>query len=612
MRTKENNISIFKEILAFLVDISIVYAFSILFERVLMQWIFVETILLFLIVGLLYHVIFYASMQSTLGKILFEIAIEQKKKQQTDLKTILGRELCCKIGLGLVLPIIVFWILNKTDLYYIVPRILLLNLLFGAIYYIIKREFWWDTLSKTKKIKTTNILKVNIGTSFIVFVVLFGIYGFLLFCNNNNNYSEHKFMGFNNPFKSREYPDNNNLTEYKLFLSDSLPSPENYILSLFDKYDIVVLCENAHGESTAWDLAYKVVSNPKFIEKAGHIFTEYGSARNQAKVDRFLQTTYANDTLLEKATATLMRYPSGPFYYFMKKLNQLNQNLPDSLKVQEYFTDVLPHNYFPSLYNSPLVQEFELWKRDSLMAQVVIDWYKQKQKKCLVVTNYRHAFVVNKEAQKKQISKTKRIVRKFLHNEAQYIYNVFPNITANVYLYGFKINDYYFYLPIQKGKWKAAFKNNGYKPIGFDFKGSPFGRDIFDIFPTKGEKVNFTFQDIFTGFVFCRPEEDYETCSPKYEKYAAQQELNYALEHHLLTDSLKAANSTISLSDSDQNSDTKLSCLKDIRKSNWGLKYLYLYNSLDIFIFIFLSTTSILIITFHLLIQTAKKLQKSQ
>jgi hypothetical protein len=57
-------------------------------------------------------------------------------------------------------------------------------------------------------------------------------------------------------------------------------------------------------------------------------------------------------------------------------------------------------------------------------------------------------------------------------------------------------------VPIQNGKWDAAFKATGKENLGFDFKNSPFGKDSFDVWY---QKTDYTYSDIFTGFVFYLP-----------------------------------------------------------------------------------------------------------
>ena len=60
------------------------------------------------------------------------------------------------------------------------------------------------------------------------------------------------------------------------FIEQNNSSPVDYIMDLFEKYDIVVIGERSHMEMTQYDLIYQIVSDPRFIAKVGHVFTEVG------------------------------------------------------------------------------------------------------------------------------------------------------------------------------------------------------------------------------------------------------------------------------------------------------------------------------------------------
>ena len=54
-----------------------------------------------------------------------------------------------------------------------------------------------------------------------------------------------------------------------------------------------------------------------------------------------------------------------------------------------------------------------------------------------------------------------------------------------------------------------AFEETGNRPAGFDFEGSPFGNDPFDMFPfIPRVKGKLKYQDVFTGFVYAHPLDD--------------------------------------------------------------------------------------------------------
>jgi hypothetical protein len=207
----------------------------------------------------------------------------------------------------------------------------------------------------------------------------------------------------------------------------------------------------------------------------------------------------------------------------MKNLNKLNNQLPDSLKVKEYFTDIYDWDYlsYVRFFEAGLNQD----KRDSLMAQVTIDWYRNnlyqgKRRKCLIITNYRHAFGYPGGVER---------IKKYLKgNQAQYIFEAFPTQTACI-LQNAPVN----YsrtlflplaMPVNHGIWDKAWQLKNYKPVGFDLKGSPFGLDCFDMYPRRGARAKVLYQDIFTGVIFNKKFEELNEVGYPFKRYAVENE----------------------------------------------------------------------------------------
>ena len=61
---------------------------------------------------------------------------------------------------------------------------------------------------------------------------------------------------FSNLAFCQEY--NPAITKYVNFLETQNTSAKDYVLELFKKFDVVVLCERNHGEMTQYDLIYVV------------------------------------------------------------------------------------------------------------------------------------------------------------------------------------------------------------------------------------------------------------------------------------------------------------------------------------------------------------------
>ena len=88
--------------LAFLIDFAVIFAITILLFRILINWIYVETILLLFIVTLLYNVVFYLVKKQTFGKIFVGVSVVPKNAVNLSFSAILLREFVCKFLLRYV------------------------------------------------------------------------------------------------------------------------------------------------------------------------------------------------------------------------------------------------------------------------------------------------------------------------------------------------------------------------------------------------------------------------------------------------------------------------------------------------------------------------------
>jgi len=310
------------------------------------------------------------------------------------------------------------------------------------------------------------------------------------------------------------------IADYTAFLETQNTNAKDYILNLWNKYDIVVLCERNHGEMTQYDLILDIVKSDYFIENVGNIFTEIGTVSRQKDVLKFIKTTYNEQETKKKALLELYRNIEWPcweksnFYFFLDSLNSLNNRLPNDLKINLFVSDEKDPAQ-GSIKSSKDLQVFlqnESDNRDSVMASNIIQAFdsirksNSARKKCFVIMNYRHAF-------SKSIDNR---INDYLNitNVGTILFNQYLNKTANVYLNSLALTKEpidttknksfrdYAQTPIQNGKWDASFELLGKESIGFDFANTPFGKDSLDIWPWSNQ---YTFQDIFTGFAYYLP-----------------------------------------------------------------------------------------------------------
>jgi len=318
------------------------------------------------------------------------------------------------------------------------------------------------------------------------------------------------FSPASNCFAQGEKKYSNEIAPYVEFLKTQKTKPVDYILGLFEKYEVVILCERYHTETTQYEMIYDIVSDPRFIDKAGHIFTEIGSSSVAEKTHNFLFSKNLDDAAIKAGALDIYRnltwfpvWEKTNFFNFLQKLYRLNATLPDDKKIELHPCD-MPLDW--SAMTPEKYEKFDktLRDRDKIMADKVIEIVGNlnksgaARKKALVIMNYRHAFS----------DRFKILLTKKQDNTGRYIFEAFPGKTANVMINSFallpgttdqKTND----TPVQSGKWDAAFEADGNRDLGFDFEGSPFGKDYFDYFAFFPHFCSYS--TVFNGFIFYKP-----------------------------------------------------------------------------------------------------------
>lgn len=279
--------------------------------------------------------------------------------------------------------------------------------------------------------------------------------------------------------------------------------PVDYVINLFDKNDIVVLCERSHPEITQYELIYKIVSDKRFIEKSGCIFTEVGTQTIDERLNKFLKNDGLTEIEVDKQLIAIYRdlpwmgyWEKYNFYDFIKKVHCLNSTLPKSEKISINGSD-MPidwDNITQEKYEEEISDRLNI--RDKIMADFIADKYKEikkgvsPRKKVLVIMNYRHAFKLIK------------------CNTIDYLNKEFPGKVSNVMINSIKLlpgstDQNAISEPIQKGMWDAAFRYVDKTNLAFDFRNTPFGKDHFDYYDFIPHE--YKYQDIFDGFIFYYP-----------------------------------------------------------------------------------------------------------
>jgi len=303
------------------------------------------------------------------------------------------------------------------------------------------------------------------------------------------------------------------IEKYVRFVETQKQTPTDYIMGLFAKYDIVVLCERAHPETTQYDMICELARDQRFQQQVGHIFTECGSVSLRPVVEELL----TNDQLSEEQAQQKLRaiYRNFNFqvvwdktnsYDFLQRISQLNRTLPKESRVHIWPCDVASDWSKITKDNYGRIEQL-LGQRDKIMADNIVTKFSEiqkasgRQKKALVIMNFRHAFPHLRLGLGGEV--------KNIENMTGFLMAAYPGKVANVMINGTGLligqrGNPMGATAIQNGQWDAAFAVAGNPNRGFDFKGSPFGADSFDYFPFP-IPLNYTYQDVFTGFVFYKP-----------------------------------------------------------------------------------------------------------
>ncbi len=306
------------------------------------------------------------------------------------------------------------------------------------------------------------------------------------------------------------------IQKYVEFLEGNNSQAKDYVLDLFKDNDLVILCERDHRENTQYEFLEELISDPRFVENVGNVFTEVGMSNLNPQLNNFIHSENLDK---KKSRRQLLEFQQNASYYplwdkfnfydFNEKLYGINKLLSENKKINIYPSNVplkldsLNVDYYKSTWNNIM------YNRDSLIAQHIIESFDKlknsnsTRKKALIIMNYRHAFNTNFKMDNGNIAK----------NAGGFLFEKYAGKIANVLINQFEFVDAesekdITYKSTQNGKWDATFEVLNIDNAGFDFRNSIFGNDNFDLWPFH--RHNYKYKDIFTGFVYYKSPKDFK------------------------------------------------------------------------------------------------------
>ena len=487
----------------------------------------------------------------SVGRALTRLSIATNGQRPTLLQMLL-REFVCKYLLLMLLPLALLRMMGIFGMWQTFLNTITVIGFVCAMRYVRCGSFWWSEQLRLGKVQGQSA-KSAVFTGIAVAVLAVGGFALLRYKNNTFQNTQNTFFGFKYPLEFKR-SNASDAKRYVDFVRTVSQSPKEYMLSLWRNHDVVILCETFHGESTQWEFIQELVADNFFIDSVGTVFTEYGSVTQQGRMDAFLNAQFDSDTARQKAAAAVTWPRSGGFYHYLCAVSRINSGLEQEKKIRNICTDNMNWDYIVHTRNAP--DSLDHGNRDSVMAQEVIDWYRQAKQqggrhKCLVITNYRHAFGYPLGVDKFE---NKKYLKLYSGNEGQYIFSALgSDAVANVMQLTPCASPNQFIVvpfnaPIHGGLWDYAMAQNDHRSVGFNLLGSPFGSDAFDMFPLGGGRTELQYQDMFTGIIYNRPyseltevgvpyalsgmlaeyEQKMATASPEEQQFLTQQKDFYA------------------------------------------------------------------------------------
>ena len=458
----------FKRLLGFLIDATVCFFIYLIVAFIMSYFVFLPLFRGFFLIWVIYYIICYLKWKRTLGQAIINYGVFDNGCNKSYPVRIVLKE-----GLTSI-PAVILLIFGWQDLSIIRTPLMIIICLILVIF---RRRLFKITIVRKENLPSS--IRKAVWAYMLLFVLAIFARGL------NTVFTFNHFKEDSSNLYATPRPSTNSVREYVDFLTNNRQDINDYILKLFDRYDHVILCERAHREMTQYDMIYNLVSDRRFAEKVGHVFTEIGSAESRDAYKAFVGKEYANESAVDSCLSSFLTenqsvhllWPNTNWFEFLKKIYYYNNS--HDKKVEILFAD---RNW---------IDKKDIDLRDSIMADNIINTIKSDSiKKSLIIMNYRHAYLTP-------------------GNCGYFVEQSFPGKVVNVLINTGKA---YFpgnlmgkemLIPINDGRWDVAFEQIPDSAFAFDFKSSPFGRDQFDHFVLPWNSVSSRkYEDMFTGFIF--------------------------------------------------------------------------------------------------------------
>ena len=289
------------------------------------------------------------------------------------------------------------------------------------------------------------------------------------------------------------------------YLKENSKEPKQFMLQSLAEHKIVVYGE-LHRREASWELMKIVIDDPNFSAEVGTVFMELSSDK-QAELDSF----FNKEVLDKEIILNIFRdvqingwYDKG-MYEFLLELWTVNKNLPIEKRIKVIAVDE-PRPFRTFKTGKEMENYFKYTpERNDQMAEIILQTIKSSKDKRnnLFIVGLGHAFksiitdmaIGSKEGKMKSTAAS-QITAALPEGQVFTIFQHIPIIDNHGHVYG----------KLRNGIFDYALSATGNKPVAFNLKNSPFGKEPFDaLFEVSYNKMIGNYEDNYDAYIFLGP-----------------------------------------------------------------------------------------------------------
>jgi hypothetical protein len=311
------------------------------------------------------------------------------------------------------------------------------------------------------------------------------------------------------------------------YLKNHGKSPEDYVIEKFQDYDVVFIGES-HRVKHNLELIHNLIPR---LYQAGvyNLGIEFGTDEYQDEVDKLITTDEYDEDM---ARLIMFKYyvvwGNKEYMDIYKKAWQLNKSLP---KGAPKFRVV---NLGYRVKRSPKIGLFLkiLLKGDPdvFMGKRILKEFVDKGEKALIFSGSHHAFT--RYYQPRYDFKKRKLIKLNRNRMGNVVYRKIPDRVFNIMLHQpWRTNESFeeYSYPVD-GVIDTVMKEFENKRIGFDVRGTPFGKLKDDDTYYALGYPDFTLSTICDGYIFLNHFKDYEGCTVD-TKFITENNFEEALDY---------------------------------------------------------------------------------